>query len=177
MTFRLKEFKESLSARLKDANGTRPFVCEGNPLACPVALVGINPAQQSEFWNFWDDDKGMDRHRWITAYRQTRKLSRSRSAIERFVPQVLASVIELNAYVRQSGRFAELDRKSRASGILTFLLDAVRPKVVARAGVTATTVIRNMEFSWNPVILETKHFIYWGRESETELANRINSYL
>jgi len=50
------------------------------------------------------------------------KCNRSRAAIERFVPQVAARVVELNAFSAQSKRIADLKRQLRRTDLLLFLL-------------------------------------------------------
>ncbi|UUZ64460.1 hypothetical protein LP417_05185 [Polaromonas sp. P1-6] len=142
-------------------------------------MVGINPAATIPFWPFWSDDKGMDRASWVTAYKALRngKLSRSRAALERFVPQVTARVIELNAHAKQSKRLASLKREHRTTDVLEFVLGAVKPRVVLCAGASALSVVQGLSMPWIPTVVEARHFIYWGVEYERVLAERVNSSL
>jgi hypothetical protein len=80
--------------------GVRPFVCNGDPLTCRVAIVGANPGSTTSFWPHWDDVRGMSKDGFLKEYLQLHdgKYNRSRAAIERFVPLVKARVIELNAH-------------------------------------------------------------------------------
>jgi hypothetical protein len=175
----LQTFSERLTEFVGDEKEMRPLLCCGNPLTCTVALVGINPRSTTPFWKFWNSETGMNRKAWLDAYRASHDgtVSRSRAAIERFVPQVAARVIELNAYVAQSNRIADLEPERRKTDVLRFVLDAVRPKVIVCAGVRARAAVEAIGANWNPAIVEAKHFIYWGRENEVELARRVNALL
>jgi hypothetical protein len=88
-----------------------------------------------------------------------------------------ARVIELNAFSTQSNRLAQPKRLHRTTDVLGFILGAVRPKVIVCAGADALRAVRSLALPWNPLMLEAKHFIYWGRESETKLAAHINQLL
>ncbi len=174
---------ENFSARLRellgDAKEMRPLLCDGNPLACSVAVVGINPATTTPFWPYWSDDQGMDRSSWIAAYKaqHSGKFSRSRAALERFVPQVAAQVIELNAHEKQSKRLANLEREHRTTSVFEFVLGAVKPRVILCAGVAASDAVRGLSLPWLPNLVRARHFIYWGREYERELAAQTNLLL
>ena len=172
----INEFEKKLRGLVGEARGMRPLVCEGNPLTCSVALVGANPRTTTPFWPFWNGERGMDRGGWIDAYlkRHNSKFERSRSAIERFVPQVAARVIELNAYARQSNRLADLERPLQTSEVLAFVLISVRPRVIICAGTDAQRAVEALRPTWNTTVLKRKHFIYWGRASERDLADSVN---
>jgi len=175
----MKSFAESLRSRAGTAEGTRPLLCAGNPLTCSVAIVGANPRTTTPFWKFWSDERGMDRAAWIAAYKAQHggKFNRSRAAIERFIPQVKARVVELNAFSAQSERLANLDRSRRTPDVLRFVLEAVEPKVIICAGVNALRAVHAMDLSWFPGVVPAKHFIYWGKESERKLAAEVNRWL
>jgi hypothetical protein len=55
-------------------SGLRPFVCDGSPLDCDVALVGYNPATilDADFWDFWLPEIGFDKARWFETYKAER---------------------------------------------------------------------------------------------------------
>jgi hypothetical protein len=169
-----RDFIVGLRELVGDAEGW-PFLCDGDPPTCTVALVGANPATSTAFWLFWDDGRGMARRRWIDAFLEERgKFTRSREAMERFVPQVSARVIELNAYRKQSPRLAELPRAHRTTEVLKFILSAVRPRVIVCAGVHAQKGVRAVDLPWRPRLVDTRHFIYWGTEHERNLAEEVN---
>ena len=175
----LNEFSEILRGLAGDAERMRPLLCEGDPLTCTVALVGANPGTTTPFWPFWNGEQGMDRRNWINAYLKQHdgKFGRSRSAIERFVPQVAARVVELNAFHAQSKRIADLERSRRNTEVMAFVLNSVRPKIIVCAGAHALNAVKELRLTWTPAVLKERHFIYWGRNSELDLAGRINGLL
>ncbi len=175
----MAEFSSALRALVADAPEMRPFLCTGNPLTCNVAVVGINPAATTPFWPFWIEDIGLDRASWISEYRALHNgnLSRSRAALERFVPQVNSRVIELNAHAKQSKRLSDLKGEHRTTGVLEFMLRAVQPSIILCAGTSALKAVRSLSLPWVPTMVEARHFIYWGREYERELAETVNSLL
>ncbi len=174
---------KNFSARLRELVGNqqeiRPLLCQGNPLECTVAVVGINPATKTPFWPYWNDDRGMDRASWMAAYKemQDNKLSRSRAALERFVPQVAAKAVEINAYSKQSSRFADLQFEHRTTDVFEFVLGMVKPRVVLYAGVAVSKTVERLSLPWAPELIQARHFIYWGRTYEHELATQINRLL
>jgi hypothetical protein len=173
----IKGFEKELRSLVGDAKGMRPLLCEGNPLTCAVALVGANPRTTTPFWRFWNGERGMDRRSWIDEYlKQHGKFERSRSAIERFIPKVEARVVELNAYADWSNRLADLEHARRTSEVLAFVLRSVRPKVIICAGKHAQRAIDEVG-PRRSTVFEEKHFIYWGRTSERDLADRVNLLL
>lgn len=172
-------FSSALRALVADAPEMRPFLCMGNPLTCNVAVVGINPAATTPFWPFWIEDKGLDRASWINKYKALHNgnLGRSRAALERFVPQVTSRVIELNAHTKQSKRLSDLKGEHRTTGVLEFMLGVVQPTIILCAGTSALNAVRSLSLPWMPTIVQARHFIYWGREYERELAEEVNSLL
>ena len=175
----MAEFSSALRALVADAPEMRPFLCMGNPLTCKVAVVGINPAATTPFWPFWIEDKGMDRASWINEYKTLHNgnLSRSRAVLERFVPQVTNRVIELNAHAKQSRRLSDLKGEHRTTAVLEFMLGVVQPAIIVCAGTSALKAVLSLSLPWAPTIIEARHFIYWGREYERELAGKVNCLL
>lgn len=49
----LSEFEQELRSLIGQPTDLRPFVCEGPPLACPVFIVGYNPATEmtADWWS------------------------------------------------------------------------------------------------------------------------------
>lgn len=174
----MKEFATALRALSAKAGATRPFLCDGNPLTCPVAIVGANPGTATPFWPFWSYRHGLNRQAWLADYiRRENRFKRSRAAIERFIPQVKARVVELNAHAASSRRLAELDQARRETDIFRFVLEAVQPKVIVCAGATAFRAVRSTDLPWRPSLIQAKHFIYWGMDQERQLAAQVNSLL
>lgn len=176
---KLKAFEASLVEMIGDAEGMRPLLCDGNPLTCTVALIAANPATKTPFWEFWKPARGMIRAKWIARYLELHdnKFGRSRGAIERFVPQVSARVIELNAYPHQSTSVGELPTSQRDARILRVILKEVGPKVIICAGRDATDAVNEMSLLPMPTIIDTDHLRSWGRKSEHRLANAVNAAL
>lgn len=120
----------------------------------------------------------MDRVAWIDAYKATHgEFKRSRSALERFIPQIQAKVVEVNAHAQQSRRLADLHRQYRTSSVLDFLLTAIKPSVIVYAGAAALSAGAKLSLAWHPVVIPARHFIYWGKQYESELARQVNDAL
>ena len=109
----LSEFEVYLRTAAPPLSGLRPFVCEGSPLNCQVALVGYNPATSlsADFWDFWDAESGFDKERWFETYKQERaaeplkegrtrrrQISMTRQRIELFLNGLDTSCLETNLY-------------------------------------------------------------------------------
>jgi hypothetical protein len=175
----LVSFASDLRRLVGDADGIRPLLCRGDPLACQVALVGANPGTTTPFWPHWSDERGVDKDGWLAAYREQHdgKYGRSRAAIERFIPLVNAPVIELNAHAKQSSRLAQLAATDRTIDVLTYIFSAVRPRVIICAGADALKAVAEIRPGWPVKVLEAPHFIYWGRDREGQLAAEVNASL
>ena len=174
----LTEFSAQLRLLLNETQEGRPLLCEGNPFDCSVAVVGINPATTTPFWPYWTDSSGMDRVAWIDAYKSMHGgFKRSRSALERFIPQIQAKVVEVNAHVQPSKRLADLQRQHCTSYVMDFLLTAIKPSVIVYAGVAALNAGEKLPLDWHPVVIPARHFIHWGKQYESELARQVNDAL
>lgn len=175
----LVEFAVELRRMIGAEEDVRSFVCSGNPFSCQVAIVGANPGTTTSFWPHWSDVEGMSKEAFLEEYRRLHngKYRRSRAAIERFVPLVNARVIELNAHGKQSRRLAELASEHRETAVMEFVLRAVRPRVAICAGSDALKAVKAVKADWQMKIIAAKHFIYWGREREHQMAQEINDLL
>ena len=49
--------------------------------------------------------------------------------------------------------------------------------MIVCAGAYALRAVRARRWDWDPAILEAKHFIYWGKATETQLAAEVNRLL
>jgi hypothetical protein len=88
----LAELRERLQALMHEP-GLRPFVCHGSLLACEVFIVGFNPATAMDqpFWEYWSDETGFDKPRFMRDYLQKRGLAEPkgvRARIERIVAEL-----------------------------------------------------------------------------------------
>jgi hypothetical protein len=79
--------------------------------------------------------------------------------------------------VAYSKRMTTLPIPLRTTDVLSFVLGAVRPKVVICAGADAAKAVQYMTLPWHPRVLNVRHFIYWGKESERRLAAKVNRLL
>lgn len=128
----LIEFRERLQP-LISGDTSRPFVCDGNPLDCRFFVVGFNPATTvgRDFWQYWSDETGFDKHDFMRDYRRVRKLSGARPRIEAIVEQLPANwSLETNICSIPTKRASELAPGDRRTAIFQFLFEAIRPELV-----------------------------------------------
>ena len=131
----LRDFRERLQS-LMDQPDLRPFVCHGSPLECRVFIVGFNPATAmvEPFWNYWNDDTGFDKPKFMRDYLQKRGFMEPkgvRARIERIVAQLPSGMaLETNICSKPTKTAAELTRDNRTTAIFRFLLETIRPRLV-----------------------------------------------
>lgn len=118
----------------------RPFICDGSPFDCAVALVGINPATPTPFWPFWNVDTGFDRHAWIAHYLKLHgRFKPTRARIELFNRLLEPhKCIELNVFAHFTSNERELTPSQRNSEVFKYLLKSVKPRVLVLHGQTAS---------------------------------------
>lgn len=66
---RHQAFEDALEKLIGRPTTLRPFICAGSPLDSNVFIVGFNATTEVDFWQYWDAEKGYDKHRWEQAYR------------------------------------------------------------------------------------------------------------
>jgi hypothetical protein len=147
----LSNFSNSLRDLLKGFPKSRPFVCEGNPFACEVFIVGFNAATEMEadFWDFWSDAYGFDKKKWFEAYIQEKRnkplippkkrrneLSNTRQRIE-WISQALKPhlCLETNLYFKATEASKDLGKEDRRTTVFEFLIKKIKPKVLFIHGV------------------------------------------
>lgn len=116
---------------------SRPFICDGSPIGCTVAIVGINPATDTPFWPFWSHISGFDRAAWLAEYRRRHlgKRTPTRDRIEELIQRLLPlRVMELNLYHMPSRSERELPNSSRSTELFDFMLDAAKPSMLVVHG-------------------------------------------
>jgi len=144
-------FTKALAELLNDFPKSRPFVCEGDPLACEVFIVGFNAATEMEasFEDFWSDKNGFDKKKWYEAYVKERKakplvppktrrntISNTRQRIEWIISTSKPySCLETNLYSKATETAKELESADRRTAIFEFLLKEIKPKVLFLHGV------------------------------------------
>jgi hypothetical protein len=111
---------------------SRPFVCDGSPIGCDVAEVGINPGTDTPFWPYWCVETGFDKVAWLGDYTQRNgRLKPTRDRIE-----VLCAVLkplrclELNLYHRYSRNESSLEKEYRDTELFDFMLSVAKPRVL-----------------------------------------------
>lgn len=131
----LAPFRERVQEIMADAK-SRPFVCDGSPLACSVFIVGFNPATEMDkpFWSYWSDASGFDKATFMRDYLVERELQEPkgvRARIERIVAQLpKGACLETNICSKPTKTAAELQPGERTTAIFRLLLDSIRPRFV-----------------------------------------------
>lgn len=144
------DFKEKLKELIGNDMKLRPFVCDGNPLACEAFIVGFNPATDSErgFLEFWEEPTGFDRKSWLENYiveRMTaplklgktrrQRLSNTRQRLEWIVASAKpTNVLETNLFSRPSSDEKSLAKENRVTDIFDFLVQTIQPKAILLHG-------------------------------------------
>lgn len=111
----------------------RPFVCDGNPRSASTFIIGCNPAttMKSNFWEFWSDEGGMDRAKFLKDYQAQRKIGGVRARIERIVGKLpKSSCLETNVFAYPTRRASQLFEDKRNNRTLQFLLELIKPSTI-----------------------------------------------
>ena len=112
---------------------SRPFLCEGSPLDCVVAQVGINPGSDTPIRPHWSVETGCDKQGWLRDYRfrKAGKRTPTRDRIE-LLNEVLRpyKILELNLYHQFSASEASLAADHKSTALFEYMLDAVRPRLL-----------------------------------------------
>ena len=133
---RLHRELEALLARDPDA---RPFVCEGDPLACRVFIVGTNPATRmtQPFGSFWTLDGGFNKEAWLKSYEAHRaeKGKRMKSPSREVIEGVIEAApgvgfLETNVFAVATAKESDLAAADRDSSFFSFLVELIRPAVM-----------------------------------------------
>ena len=128
-----QELSDELRRVLQPTLPSRPFIADGSPFACDVAVVGINPGTSTGFWEFWSDEAGFARGQWIEAYYSVKGARRNatRNRIERLVHALHPlRVIELNAYPYSTKTEAEITEEMKDSRVLNLMLRVSKPRAL-----------------------------------------------
>lgn len=140
----LAELEVALHGLLDPRLPSRPFISDGSPFQCDIAIVGINPGSAQPFWPHWDALHGFDRAAWVRAYYQqpgaTRNATRNR--IERLVKALAPlRVVELNAFPYATRTEAQIQPAMRDPRILRLMLDVAQPKGLFLFGLEAARTV------------------------------------
>ncbi len=171
------DFLAMLQAVVEKSPGMRPFMCDGNPLTCAVAIVGVDPGTTTPFWRHWSDAMGMDRASWLHADRTMRKgpSDPSRSVLEHLLARLANRVVELNAIARHGKVAPDPGQDHQTTDVLQYMLEAVRPSIVVCIGATALRVVQGMSQPWTPRIIQTREIIDWDIAYQRVLAGQVNA--
>lgn len=158
----LQEFRNGLQKQMP--NGTdRPFLCSGNPLAATIFLVGLNPATSlnGSFWDYWDDETGLDRAKFLSDYRARKPIRGVRARLERIVAHLQGEpALETNIHSVATKRATDLKNEDKNCDAFRYLFDAILPKIVF---LHSNGPIRFFESELNEKIPENKlHSAFWG---------------
>jgi hypothetical protein len=109
----------------------RPFVCRGNPLECPVFIVGFNATTGLPFRSYWDAMHGFDKDRFIVDYLAKKNLQRpvgTRARLDIIARHLRC--LETNLFSAPTRSKSGLKAAARTTEIFHFLFAAVRPRLV-----------------------------------------------
>ncbi len=170
------DFLPMLQAFVERAPGMRPFLCDGNPLTCTVAIIGVGHGATTSFGPHWSDEKGMDRRSWMQAYGalHPEAIDGDQARLERFLPQIAQRVIELNVPATRINGDARLSEDYRALDILQVMLCVVKPRAVICVGAAALRVVHGLARSGTPVIFAARELVDWDFQYERALAAEVN---
>jgi hypothetical protein len=166
---RLRQFRNHLQQLAGDDDRFRPFICEGSPFDCRVFLIGVNPASEVPFWDYWHDDTGFNRACWLDQYKLLRQARPSKSGrggrqvvstirqrIERFVIAAQPEqVLETNLYSLPTPSEPAVRDVRRDTKVIEFLLSEIQPDVLVLHGYTATEQFRGA-FGYPPTAIFSK---------------------
>ncbi|EIZ9933130.1 hypothetical protein ACEV76_09450 [Vibrio parahaemolyticus] len=126
--------------------GSRPLLCNGNPLECDILLVGINPSTSSDFFKYWLQESGFNKTAWLEDYLAKHgKLKPTRSRIEIFEDAVKPlKVVETNVYSSASSRESDLHDLKRNRDFFEKIIGMLSPKLVLCYGKTANLAVEEL---------------------------------
>jgi hypothetical protein len=134
------DFEIHLAETIGRPSLQRPFVCDGDPSACSVWIVGYNAATTGgDWWRFWSSDEGFDLGSWRKDYDAERAArgkgpSATRLRIDRLTAKV-PGVLETNIYATPSTEMANMPVSTMDA--FDLLLATFKPRVIIAHGVPA----------------------------------------
>ncbi|MES2361242.1 MAG: hypothetical protein V4646_05525 [Pseudomonadota bacterium] len=153
----LPELARELRDLLYPSMPSRPFIADGSPFSCDVAIIGINPGTTTPFWDFWSDQTGFNRAQWVETYYTKPGATRNaiRNRIERLVPALRPlRVVELNAFPYATRSEAELTVEMRDSRVLHLMLQVARPHALFIFGKEPARAVASL-FGLTPPVLRS----------------------
>ncbi len=119
----------------------RPFLCNGNPTDCKIALVGINPGTPVSFWDCWSVENGCDKETWLANYLDLHgRLKPTRDRIETFCTALgKERCLELNLTHHFTPTESDLSREQLSDNeVFSYMVQTVQPKVLVVHGLSPT---------------------------------------
>ena len=137
----------------------RPFICDGSPYDCHVFIVGFNPATDSntDFWTFWDNERGFDKRAWYENYLRDRKnrplkpgktrrnaVSNTRRVMN-WIEEEAQSVrfLETNIYSSATEEARDLSISNRTTKAFDYLMSELTPVLILAHGDDAIGHLRS----------------------------------
>jgi hypothetical protein len=140
------DFETRLAKIIGRPTTQRPFICNGNPSACKIWIVGYNAATiGGDWWRYWSTDAGFDIDTWRQDYDSDRKRrskgpSATRRRIDRITEQ-LSGVLETNIYATPSTKMANMPPSN--TNAFDFLLETFSPEIIIAHGIPAAKHLTN----------------------------------
>lgn len=133
----LETFLRNVHGLSRKTDGYVPFLCEGSPLACDILLVGDRgPANCVSFWPHADVSYGFHRAEWLANEMEhaCRCISPKERCVVEWMEAAAAPYRILETYIT-TGSHGHVENPEEA-GLLGFILQTVKPRIVAAAGVS-----------------------------------------
>jgi len=201
----LSIFYENLKSKMVTIENPRPFICDGNPLACNIFIVGFNAAteMQTKFEDFWSNINGFNKSEWLKIYiseRQAKPLptgktrrntvSSTRQRIEWLTEYLYpVSCLETNLFSKATVDAKSLDKSDQTTAVFDFLLDTVKPKLIITHGIDAKRYFESkynraisdneiLQLNENLALVSVSHLSRgWSKEKTQGLAMKIKNHM
>lgn len=191
----LGEIDRQIRRLTAESASCRPFLCDGSPIGCEVAQVGINPSTLTPFWRFWNSKSGCNKDGWIEDYKSRNgRLLPTRDRIEVLCCSLEPlRCLELNLSHHYAKSEAELSKEQLAdTAVFDYMLQAIKPRLLVVHG---NKPIRHLERVLGVVLAKdsftsasylgssidvfaaTRHFAYVSREYVGSVGARIKARL
>lgn len=174
MNSNMTRFEKSLASIIGNPSTQRPFVCDGRPSACPVWVVGYNPATTGgDWWRFWSSDRGFDLNSWRVDYDAERVAcgkgaSATRLRIDR-LRSTVPNILETNLHATPSTEMANMPADS--TDAFDLLLSTFTPRVIVAHGVRSARHLSDWE---DGKLIACPHLSRVGYAVVDEIAEALN---
>jgi len=141
------EIELELRKLLRSKHRSRALLCDGSPIGCKVAIVGVNPATDISLWRYWNKDSGCNKVAWLAEFRRKwgHALKPTRRGIEYLIEELKpVRCIELNVYPYVSGNEKQLPAALKDVRVFDFLLRKIEPRLLFVFGNTAIKELQKL---------------------------------